>query len=112
VTENSSDEYRFGVGEESFLRIIQRNGVYVDKTELIHMLISNPWSSVPYFLSRPRRFGKTLLLDTVQKVFEGRRELFSGLAIDITSSVKCCNFGYRFRGEKSAQDPISGISSL
>jgi hypothetical protein len=84
-TENSivvGEENPFGVGEQNFENIICEKGVYVDKTDLIHRMISGSWSYVPKFLSRPRRFGKTLLLDTIQKVFEGRRELFSGLAIE------------------------------
>jgi hypothetical protein len=47
--------------------------VYVDKTPLIYKMITE---GVPYFLSRPRRFGKSLLVDTLDMVFEGRRELF------------------------------------
>ncbi|MDR1312242.1 MAG: AAA family ATPase [Deltaproteobacteria bacterium] len=70
------------VGEESFLRLIGHNGVYVDKTGLIYELICGPNGSVPKFLARPRRFGKTLLMDTIQRIFEGRKELFAGLEIE------------------------------
>ncbi|MDR1312722.1 MAG: ATP-binding protein [Deltaproteobacteria bacterium] len=72
----------FGVGEARFEMIINNRGVYVDKTGLIHDLISSYWQGAPYFLSRPRRFGKTLLLDTIKCVFQGKRELFSGLEIE------------------------------
>jgi hypothetical protein len=72
----------FPVGGSTFEEIIRDKGVYVDKTGLIHTLISASWSDAPYFLSRPRRFGKTLLLDTINCIFQGRRELFSGLEID------------------------------
>ncbi|MDR1037716.1 MAG: AAA family ATPase [Deltaproteobacteria bacterium] len=82
MSENDSAKNPFGVGDEYFDNIIQTKSVYVDKTELIYNLISDPFSHVPRFLSRPRRFGKTLLLDTMQNVFEGNRELFSGLAIE------------------------------
>ncbi|MDR1035903.1 MAG: AAA family ATPase [Deltaproteobacteria bacterium] len=84
MSENKNDSAKnpFGVGEEIFDNIIQTKSVYVDKTELIYKLVSDPFSHVPRFLSRPRRFGKTLLLDTMQNVFEGNRELFSGLAIE------------------------------
>jgi hypothetical protein len=65
--------------EESFSALIELGGVYVDKTGKIADLIQ---SRGPYFLARPRRFGKSLLLDTMQQVFEGRRELFGGLNIE------------------------------
>jgi len=51
----------------------------VDKTVLIHQLVGRP--SGQYFLSRPRRFGKSLLVSTLKAIFQGRRELFQGLAI-------------------------------
>lgn len=68
----------FPVGIETFSEIREKNYVYVDKTELIHRLAT---SGKYYFLSRPRRFGKSLLLSTIEAFFEGRRELFKGLAI-------------------------------
>lgn len=52
--------------------------IYIDKTMYIHRLITQ---GKPYFLSRPRRFGKSLLLSTMKAYFEGKRELFEGLAI-------------------------------
>jgi hypothetical protein len=83
VSEKNPKKDPFGVGVVKFEKIIAKKYVYVDKTELIHKLIStDTWSNAPCFLSRPRRFGKTLLLDTLQNIFEGRRNLFSGLAID------------------------------
>jgi hypothetical protein len=72
----------FGVGEARFEMIFDNQGVYVDKTGFIRDLISSYWQGAPYFLSRPRRFGKTLLLDTIKCVFQGKRELFSGLEIE------------------------------
>lgn len=69
------------VGIQSFETI--RNGsadyLYVDKTELIFKLVS---TDTPVFLSRPRRFGKSLLVSTMQAYFEGRKELFKGLAME------------------------------
>jgi len=56
------------------------NYVYADKTARIHRLVTG--SEGAFFLSRPRRFGKSLLCSTLGAVFEGRRELFNGLAID------------------------------
>jgi len=63
----------------SFEELIQGNFLYVDKTEYIWNLIRP--SSAGYFLSRPRRFGKSLTLSTLKAVFEGKKELFKGLAI-------------------------------
>jgi hypothetical protein len=55
------------------------NAVYVDKTDLVYELVK---SSSVVFLSRPRRFGKSLLSSTFEYYFEGRKELFTGLAIE------------------------------
>ncbi len=63
----------------SFEDLIQGNFLYVDKTEYVWRLI-RPVRSM-YFLSRPRRFGKSLLLSTLKAIFEGKRELFKGLAL-------------------------------
>ena len=63
----------------SFEDLIQGNFLYVDKTEYIWQLI-RPAKGM-YFLSRPRRFGKSLTLSTLKAVFEGKKELFKGLAI-------------------------------
>ena len=61
--------------------ILGGEGKYVDKTDLLYMLAS-PKSDAQLFMSRPRRFGKSLMLSTLKAMFEGRRELFKGLAID------------------------------
>ena len=63
----------------TFEDLIQGNFLYVDKTEYIWQLI-RPAKEM-YFLSRPRRFGKSLTLSTLKAVFEGKKELFKGLAI-------------------------------
>ena len=63
----------------NFEELIQGNFLYVDKTEYIWQLIRP--SSAGYFLSRPRRFGKSLTISTLKAVFEGKKELFKGLAI-------------------------------
>ncbi len=64
------------IGEQNFEKIRKAGMLYVDKTELISNLIQQ---SNYCFLSRPRRFGKSLTLSTMQAMFEGRRELFEGL---------------------------------
>ena len=70
---------KYPIGIQSFDRVIEDGYVYVDKTDLIYSLVHE--SSI-YFLSRPRRFGKSLLVSTLKNYFLGRRELFRGLAID------------------------------
>jgi hypothetical protein len=82
MTETPIINNPFGVNVESFKLLIDSRSLYVDKTGLIHDLIYDPEFQVPIFLSRPRRFGKTLLLDTIQTIFEGKREFFSGLEIE------------------------------
>ncbi len=64
----------------TFEKLIQSNCVYVDKTAEIHKLLGV--FSGQFFLSRPRRFGKSLLISTLKAIFQGKRELFKGLAID------------------------------
>ncbi len=62
----------------SFTVMRENNYLYIDKTEIIHDLITNGRF---YFLARPRRFGKSLLLSTLQQIFEGNKKLFDGLWI-------------------------------
>ncbi|MEA1901748.1 MAG: AAA family ATPase [Thermodesulfobacteriota bacterium] len=69
---------RLPVGIQTFRKLIDGNYLYVDKTEYIHKLIVQ--GSV-YFLSRPRRFGKSLLISTLNEIFEGEKELFKDLWI-------------------------------
>jgi len=72
-------ELRYPVGEQDFAKIRTQNLVYVDKTEVLYRLVT---TRSYYFLSRPRRFGKSLMLSTLRYYFEGRRELFQGLAME------------------------------
>ena len=67
------------IGIQSFEKIRNGNYLYVDKTELVYRLAV---SEIPYFLSRHRRFGKSLLISTLDAYFQGRKELFQGLAIE------------------------------
>ena len=69
----------YPIGEASFTNLREDNAVYVDKTTLIYQLVKQ-WRY--YFLSRPRRFGKSLLVSTLEAYFQGRRELFEGLAME------------------------------
>ncbi len=68
------------IGIQTFQKIRDKkeNYIYIDKTDLALKLIN---SSGYYFLSRPRRFGKSLFLDTLKDIFEGKKELFEGLYI-------------------------------
>ena len=68
------------IGIQDFVKIREGGYAYADKTAHIHRLITV--SEGAYFLSRPRRFGKSLLCSTLEAVFQGRRELFKKLAID------------------------------
>ena len=67
------------IGIQTFSEIINLNMVYVDKTDLIYKMVK---PQKYFFLSRPRRFGKSLLISTLQAYFEGRKELFKGLKIE------------------------------
>lgn len=67
------------LGIQGFIKLRTSDFLYVDKTEYIYKLVHE---SVPFFLSRPRRFGKSLLLSTLKAYWEGKKELFSGLAIE------------------------------
>lgn len=67
------------IGIQDFEDLRTRGCIYVDKTELIYKLATE---GKPYFLSRPRRFGKSLLLSTMEAYFLGKKELFKGLALE------------------------------
>jgi hypothetical protein len=67
------------VGVQDFEKLRKGNYLYVDKSALIYQLIN---SGCCYFLSRPRRFGKSMLLSTLHAYFSGKKELFEGLAIE------------------------------
>lgn len=69
----------YPLGIQTFSEIRNRNMLYVDKTAYVYRLAS---SGKFFFLSRPRRFGKSLLVSTFQSYFEGKKELFKGLAIE------------------------------
>ena len=70
----------YPVGIQTFEEIIRRNLLYIDKTEYVYRMTHG--GGKYFFLSRPRRFGKSLLVSTFQSYFEGKRELFKGLAIE------------------------------
>ncbi len=75
----NADERRLPVGIQSFEKIRKEGYLYVDKTDLVWKLVNN--GKTYNYLSRPRRFGKSVLVDTLQSYFEGKKELFEGLKI-------------------------------
>lgn len=70
---------KYPIGIQTFSKIIDGGYVYVDKTELVYDVV-HKYDYV--FLSRPRRFGKSLLMSTIESYFKGEKKLFKGLAID------------------------------
>ena len=70
---------KYPIGIQSFDQIINNGYVYVDKTELVYRLATE---GKIYFLGRPRRFGKSLLVSTLEHYFLGHKDLFKGLKID------------------------------
>ncbi len=97
------------IGVQSFEKLIDSNFIYVDKTEYIYRLVGE---SVQFFLSRPRRFGKSLLLSTLKAYWEGKKELFAGLAIE---KLEANNkdawkqhpvFYFDFNGENYSDTPV------
>ena len=66
------------IGIQTFEEIRKENYLYVDKTAMVYQLAN---VGKPYFLSRPRRFGKSLLISTFEAYFQGRKDLFEGLAL-------------------------------
>ncbi|MDR2578131.1 MAG: AAA family ATPase, partial [Chitinispirillales bacterium] len=81
------------IGIQDFVDIRERGFVYVDKTARIHELLTS--SGKPFFLSRPRRFGKSLLCSTLKAVFEGRRELFGEIAGRPALAIDSLDWGWK-----------------
>ena len=71
-----ANRIRYPIGVQTFDKIIEGGYLYIDKTGFVHDMATN-YSYV--FLSRPRRFGKSLLSSTIHSYFEGEKELFNGL---------------------------------
>ena len=76
-TEQMNTMRKLPIGIQDFEYLRTNNFVYVDKTQYIYQLLQGK----PYFLGRPRRFGKSLFLSTLKAYFEGKKELFEGLKI-------------------------------
>ena len=87
------------IGIQTFKKIAQDNYCYVDKTHFVQQLLNE---GTYYFLSRPRRFGKSLFLSTLKAAFEGRRELFQGLFLyKLGLAPEQSRGAYQFRGRGS-----------
>jgi len=81
----------YPIGRQYFPEIRELGLKYIDKTGYIWKMVN---SEMKYaFLSRPRRFGKSLLVSTLQSYFEGRRELFEGLTIPACNEIASSDFG-------------------
>lgn len=107
---------KYPIGLQDFGEVRKNGYVYVDKTSHIHRLVT---SYKYYFLSRPRRFGKSLLISTLECVFKGQKELFAGLDIEDKWTfetypiirISFSNIGYRTKGLLSAlSDELVEIS--
>ena len=73
---------QIAIDTSDFPKLRGKGVVYVDKTAYLHRLMTGPNDC--FFIARPRRFGKSLMISTLKAIFEGRRELFDGLAISRT----------------------------
>ena len=69
----------YPIGIQNFEKIRNDGYFYIDKTALIYQMVK---TGSYYFLSRPRRFGKSLLISTLEAYFQGKKELFAGLAVE------------------------------
>ena len=100
---------KYPIGIQTFEKIIKGGYVYVDKTDLVYRLVT---TGEYYFLSRPRRFGKSLLTTTLEAYFQGRKELFKGLAIEKLEKdwVEYPVFHIDFSGESySSEDATNSV---
>ncbi|NBV99536.1 MAG: AAA family ATPase [Proteobacteria bacterium] len=80
-----SERKKLPIGIQSFEQLIREGAVYVDKTKNIYEILKPGFGA--YFLSRPRRFGKSLLVSTLEAIFKNKRHLFKGLWLDSSDYV-------------------------
>ena len=97
---------RLPVGIQTYSEVVEQDCLYVDKTEYICKMME---LSKYIFLSRPRRFGKSLLVSTLQAYFEGRRELFKGLYIDSVKKEWTEYPVLRFSMATAKHDSVEGL---
>lgn len=100
------------IGVQSFEKLREEGFIYVDKTKYIYKLVHD---SVQFFLSRPRRFGKSLLLSTLCAYWEGKKELFSGLDIEKLEADNADSWQphpvlyFDFNGENYKETPVERV---
>ncbi len=96
---------KLSIGVQSFSKLIEEDFIYVDKTEYIYKLITK---GSYYFLSRPRRFGKSLLISTLKEIFAGNRKLFESTFIAQTNyqweEHPIIHLSFSLVSSKTAQD--------
>jgi hypothetical protein len=101
------------LGISTLSLLLESNGIYVDKTEYAFNLIKTPGR---FFLSRPRRFGKSLFVDTLKEIFEGNQKLFEGLYIydkwDWTKKYPVIKFDFAAGGGKNQNELDLRLSAL
>ena len=101
------------IGIQSFSKMIEGGFVYLDKTELIYKLAN---TEACYFLSRPRRFGKSLTLSTLHEYFNGRKDLFVGTKMEQLEQkwdkYPVLHFDFNASSYKTVDDVISRISFM
>ena len=113
----TGQQRRYPVGIQTFTKLRAENCLYIDKTEYVYKLAHANSSYV--FLSRPRRFGKSLLTSTLHSYFEGRKDLFKGLAIERLETewtqYPVLHFDMstaKHAGEKELKDELEGKLAL
>jgi Predicted AAA-ATPase/PD-(D/E)XK nuclease superfamily len=97
------------IGIQTLTQIREKNCVYVDKTQLVHQLVSQ---GKYYFLARPRRFGKSLLISTLKELFEGNKAVFEGLWIEPQWDWGKVSPVLHFSFDKMGYDEIDLLSIL
>ena len=101
------------VGIQTFEELRTKGYIYVDKTRFIDSIVR---IGKPYFLSRPRRFGKSLFLSTLKSYFEGRKDLFEGLAISRTETewkkYPVLHFDFTGKNYETSDDLIMKIDDI
>ncbi|MFY8013474.1 MAG: AAA family ATPase, partial [Saprospiraceae bacterium] len=101
------------LGISTLSLLLESNGIYVDKTNYAFNLISTPGR---FFLSRPRRFGKSLFVDTLKEIFEGNQKLFEGLYIydkwDWSKKYPVIKFDFAAGGGKNKKELDLRLSAL
>ena len=101
------------IGISTLSLLLESNCIYVDKTEYAYDLIKQPGR---FFLSRPRRFGKSLFVDTLKEIFEGNQKLFEGLYIydkwDWSKKYPVIKFDFAAGGGKNQEELDLRLSAL